>query len=93
MTTIEIVGHRGAKGETPENSTAGFLRAKSIGPPGVEFDVHASRDNQLVVIQDSTVDHAKDARGAVSDYSSGEFAPLGVPRLSKALHIISPARL
>ncbi len=49
-----IVAHRGAEDLELENSMAAFLAA----PPAdaVELDVHASLDNQLVVIHDRTAE-------------------------------------
>lgn len=49
-----IVAHRGAEDLELENSMAAFLAA----PPAdaLELDVHASLDNQLVVIHDRTAE-------------------------------------
>lgn len=97
-----IVGHRGAKGEAPENTVAGFALATSVGLTGVEFDVRLSRDDQLVVIHDDTVDRTTDGRGPVSGFTAAELAALdargtcpawpervGVPTLSEALDAMS----
>jgi glycerophosphoryl diester phosphodiesterase len=101
MPAIQIVGHRGAKGEAPENTIAGFKHAKSIGLTGVEFDVRLARDNELVVIHDGTVDRTTDASGPVGDFTAAKLAaldargtcpswpePVGVPTLAEALDVI-----
>ena len=53
---MRIIGHRGARFEAPENTIAGFRYALDLDLDGFEFDVHLSRDNELVVIHDDTVD-------------------------------------
>ncbi len=47
-----IIGHRGVKGITPENSLSGFKKAIELGIDGVELDVHLTKDGKLVVIHD-----------------------------------------
>src|SRR5699024_10050765 len=49
-----IVAHRGAEDLELENSMAAFLAAAPAD--AVELDVHASLDNQLVVIHDRTAE-------------------------------------
>ncbi len=46
----------GASSEAPENTLAAFSRGLEIGADGFEFDVHMSKDGELVVIHDETVD-------------------------------------
>lgn len=49
---MEVIGHRGAKGLVMENTLAGFEHALALGVDGVEFDVHASRDDVMMVHHD-----------------------------------------
>lgn len=49
---VEIIAHRGYSGAAPENTLAAFEKAIAVGADGVEFDVQASRDGNLVVIHD-----------------------------------------
>ena len=64
---VYVVGHRGAAGVRPENTLAGFRYAIDLGVDYVECDVHLSRDEQLVVMHDDTVDRTTDATGAICD--------------------------
>jgi glycerophosphoryl diester phosphodiesterase len=48
----ELIGHRGAPRERPENTLASFLRALDLGADAVELDVHATRDGVVVVHHD-----------------------------------------
>lgn len=44
-----VIAHRGASGHALENSCAAFREAVRLGADGVELDVHATRDGDLVV--------------------------------------------
>jgi glycerophosphoryl diester phosphodiesterase len=48
----ELIGHRGAPRERPENTLASFLRALDLGADAVELDVHATGDGVVVVHHD-----------------------------------------
>jgi glycerophosphoryl diester phosphodiesterase len=93
---VLIIGHRGARNLWAENSLEGFRRALALGVDGVELDVHLSRDGELVVIHDATLDRTTTGRGAVHDRSAAELAatPLrdapgeGVPCLDKVLDVL-----
>lgn len=101
MPTFEIIGHRGAKNEAPENTLPGFLHARRIGLKAVELDVRLTLDNQLAVIHDSTVDRTTDASGPVASFTAAELAGLdarsafpnwpevvGVPTLDQVLNVL-----
>ena len=47
-----IIGHRGARGEAPENTLGGFQYIHNLGIRAVEFDVRQLNDNQLIVMHD-----------------------------------------
>ena len=49
---IDVVGHRGARGDRPENTLPAFEYAIAAGVDGIEFDVHATKDNAIVVSHD-----------------------------------------
>lgn len=61
-----VIGHRGACAYAPENTLASFLKAKQLGVNWVEFDVMLTRDEQVVVIHDETIDRTTNAKGEVS---------------------------
>lgn len=49
---MQIIGHRGARGEAPENTLAGFQYLHDLGIRAVEFDVRQLKDDTLVVMHD-----------------------------------------
>ena len=48
----QIIAHRGASRERPENTLAAFARAVELGADGIELDVHRTADGVLVVHHD-----------------------------------------
>ena len=71
-----MIGHRGARFEAPENTVPGFRYALGLGLRAVEFDVRMTRDGQLVVIHDATVDRTTDGSGEVSSFTLAELQAL-----------------
>ena len=49
---MKIIGHRGARGEAPENTLAGFQYIHDLGIRAVEFDVRQLKDAELVIMHD-----------------------------------------
>lgn len=70
---IELFGHRGAAGEAPENTMAGYRYAWDLGVRCLELDVHLTRDGQLAVIHDETLDRTTDGKGHVGGYTMEEL--------------------
>lgn len=64
-----IMGHRGAAALAPENTLLSIATAMEIGVDAVEIDVHLSKDNEIVVIHDATVDRTTNGTGAVSRFT------------------------
>ena len=56
MPRPEIIAHRGASRECPENSLAAFRRAVALGADAVELDVHQTADRGIVVHHDPVLD-------------------------------------
>ncbi len=71
-----IGGHRGAAGFMPENTLASFRRALDDGAGFIELDVHASRDGEIVVIHDDTVQRTTDGAGTVREMNLAELRRL-----------------
>ena len=71
-----IAGHRGAAGTTPENTLVSFRRGLEDGATFIELDVHASRDGEIVIIHDETVQRTTDGAGAVREMDLAELGRL-----------------
>ena len=60
------IAHRGLSARFPENTLAAFRAAVDAGAHMIELDVSFSRDRQLVVIHDDTVDRTTNGSGKVN---------------------------
>ena len=49
---MRIIGHRGARGEAPENTLGGFQYIHDLGIRAVEFDVRQLQDDELIIMHD-----------------------------------------
>lgn len=99
---MDIYAHRGSSGTHPENSLAAFHEAARLPIYGVEFDVHLTKDGELVVIHDETIARTSDGKGFVKDMTlaelrsfdfgswfSDEFRGELIPTLYEVLEIFS----
>jgi glycerophosphoryl diester phosphodiesterase len=68
-----IAAHRGASGYAPENTMAAFELADRMGADLLELDVRMSKDGELVVIHDGTVDRTTKYSGAVATYTLSQL--------------------
>lgn len=71
-----VFGHRGAMAGAPMNTMAAFDLAREQGADGIELDVQQSRDGQLVVIHDHSVDATTDGMGKVADLKLAQLKRL-----------------
>jgi glycerophosphoryl diester phosphodiesterase len=89
-----IMGHRGAAALEPENTLRSIERAVEIGVDAVEIDVRLSKDRELVVIHDSTVDRTTNGSGPVNGYSLDDLKKLNagggqtIPTLQEVMELI-----
>jgi glycerophosphoryl diester phosphodiesterase len=73
-----LAAHRGGSLLWPENSLLAFRNALALGADFIEFDVHLSRDGEVMVIHDATLDRTTTGAGPVRERSLAEL---------KALHL------
>jgi len=74
------IAHRGASALAPENTMAAFERAVELGADALELDLHLTRDNELVVIHDDTLDRTTDGLGPVHERSLEDLKRLDAGR-------------
>ncbi|MDT2048001.1 glycerophosphodiester phosphodiesterase [Priestia flexa] len=73
---VDNVAHRGASGYAPENTIAAFDKAFEMKSDYIEIDVQQSKDGELVVIHDLTVDRTTNGTGSVKDLTLEELQSL-----------------
>ncbi len=83
------IGHRGAKGYVAENTLASFTKALELNVDAIELDVHLSKDGEIVVIHDETIDRTTNKTGLVSKFTAFELKQLGVPTLQEVIQLVN----
>ncbi|MBM7666076.1 glycerophosphoryl diester phosphodiesterase [Solibacillus kalamii] len=73
---VSNVAHRGATAYTPENTIAAFDLAVDMKADYIEIDVQRSKDGELVLIHDTTVDRTTDGTGKVGDLTLEQLRSL-----------------
>ena len=93
---VVFVAHRGAVGHgQPENTLAAFRQAIASGAEAIEIDLRGTKDGEIVVIHDATVDRTTNGRGAVADKSLAELKKLDagrserIPTYKEVLQLVS----
>lgn len=98
---IEIIAHRGYSSVFPENTLASFAGALDIGADYIELDVQLSKDGEVVILHDESLERTTGVEGTVADLTCEElkeldagswfdtsFAGEKLPTLQEALELI-----
>ena len=103
MIQTKIFAHRGASVYAPENTMAAFALAMKMGADGVELDVQLTKDGEVVVVHDETIDRVSDGSGEVRDYTLKELQRFSfhykfdsykgekIPTLEEVLKLLYPS--
>ncbi len=73
---VDNVAHRGATAYAPENTIAAFDLAVDMKADYIEIDVQRSKDGELVLIHDTTVDRTTDGTGKVGELTFEQLRSL-----------------
>lgn len=73
MNRTKVWAHRGASGYAPENTLEAFQKAIEQNADGIELDVQMTKDGELVVIHDETIDRVCEGSGWVKDFTYGKL--------------------
>ena len=71
--TSLYAAHRGGSRLWPENSLLAFRNAIALGADFIEFDVHLSKDGEVVVIHDPTLERTTMGQGPVRERTLAEL--------------------
>ena len=72
----QIIAHRGASAERPECTLAAIRRAIEVGATAVEVDVRTSRDGELFILHDPTLDRTTNGKGPANALTITELQQL-----------------
>jgi len=68
--------HQGGAWESPSSTLHAVAHALDAGATGIELDVHATADGELVVCHDATVDRTTPAVGTIASFTLAELRQL-----------------
>ena len=98
--SFAILAHGGVSMQAPFNTLPAFAVALGLGCD-LELDVHMTKDENIVVIHDKTVDHTTDGTGKTAEKALAEikrldagswfnpaFAGVRIPTLEEVLRLI-----
>ena len=69
ITRTQVTAHRGFSRIAPENTMPAFQAALDSGADYIELDVQLTRDGQLVVFHDDTIERTTNGRGVLTNYT------------------------
>jgi glycerophosphoryl diester phosphodiesterase len=75
---VEIIGHRGAAHDAPENTLRSFELAFQQGADGIELDIHLTKDGQVVAIHDADLSRTAGTPIKVAEHSLDELREFNV---------------
>ncbi|MFB1081768.1 glycerophosphodiester phosphodiesterase [Jeotgalibacillus sp. JSM ZJ347] len=70
------VAHRGAASYAPENTHAAFQKGIELGADFIEADVHLSKDGELIIMHDESVDRTTNGSGLIKNMTLEELKGL-----------------
>ncbi|WP_108671683.1 glycerophosphodiester phosphodiesterase [Peribacillus acanthi] len=71
-----VIAHQGGEDLAPTNTMVAFQQAVNMGVDALEFDIHITKDGELVTIHDPTVDRTTEGVGKVSEMTLEQIQKL-----------------
>jgi glycerophosphoryl diester phosphodiesterase len=87
-----IFGHRGSAGTRPENTLESFRAAVEAGVQYLEFDLHMTRDGEVVVAHDEHLRRMCGLDRRIAEMSYAELAAVDAGRMFTADGAVFPFR-
>ncbi len=94
--TVAFVAHRGGiVAGYPENTMAAFRQAIKHGAEVIEIDLRGTRDGEIVIMHDATLDRTTNGKGRVTDYTLAELKKLDagggecIPTYEEVLQLVA----
>lgn len=70
---VSVISHRGDWRNTPENSIRAIQNCIDLGVNMVEIDIKKTKDNELILLHDKTLDRTTTGKGLPQDYTLAEI--------------------
>lgn len=73
---FKIIAHRGASGYAPENTLPAIQKALDLGVDMIDIDVRMTKDEEIILMHDPTVERTTNGIGAVKHMTFAEIREL-----------------
>jgi len=73
---ISVAAHRGNSKYYPENTLAAFKSAMELNPDMLEIDLHMTKDGEIIMMHDHTVDRTTNGIGLIREKTLAEMKAL-----------------
>ena len=70
---VSVISHRGDWRNTPENSIRAIQNCIDLSVNMVEIDIKKTKDNELILLHDKTLDRTTTGKGLPQDYTLAEI--------------------
>ena len=87
---VLVCGHRGERANGIENTMTAFRKVAAAGVDMIETDVRMTRDKQLVLMHDASVERTTDGCGLVSEMTLAEIRKLNPAARSEGKYAPEP---
>ena len=94
--SVAFIAHRGGiVPGYPENTLTAFRQAMAYGAEVIEIDLRGTRDGEIVIVHDETLDRTTNGHGAVTDRTLAELKTLDagggerIPTYEEVLQLVS----
>ncbi|MFX0041413.1 MAG: glycerophosphodiester phosphodiesterase [Candidatus Hodarchaeota archaeon] len=84
-----FIGHRGTRTDFDENTIIAFEKAIEYGANYIELDVRKTKDGQLIIIHDSTLDRTTNGTGRLDNYTYDELKTIKTKKSHKQIPLLS----
>ena len=68
-----VLAHRGANKVAPQNTIPAFMKALEFNADGIETDVHLSKDGEIVICHNYTVDETSNGKGLIDELTLAQL--------------------
>ena len=92
---VLFIAHRGGiMPGYPENTLAAFRQAIKLGAGVIEIDLRGSKDGEIVIMHDETVDRTTNGHGRVAEHTLAELLQLdagqgeSIPTFAQVLELV-----
>ncbi len=89
MFKIIYIGHRGTREFFDENTIPAFRAAKKAGADIIELDVRKTKDNQLIVFHDKTIDRMTNYSGIINELSYNQLKKIKTKLRNEKIPLLS----